>query len=170
MRAMTSSAVRLAREALTVGQRALPRYSCRQSRHDFTQPQLFALLVLRQELKLDYRRLVSRLAEWAEVRRALGLTKVPHYSTLCYAARRLLADAEKGGPSAASSACSSVGRSRRDSSAGPGSRRSTPRGSTRATRARTTATATRRATSRRMPSSMAGTAPPQTTGARGIRS
>ena len=99
MRAMTKSAVALAREALVVGRRALPKYSHARSRHDFTQPQLFALLTLRQMLRLDYRGLVALLAEWAELRRALGLRKVPHYSTLCYAAHRLLAGAEKGGPS-----------------------------------------------------------------------
>ena len=96
---MTKSAVRLAREALAVGQRALPRYGHPKSRHDFTQPQLFALLTLRQMLRVDYRGLVTLVAEWSELRRALGLRRVPHYSTLCYAAHRLLAGAEKGGPS-----------------------------------------------------------------------
>jgi hypothetical protein len=99
VRAMTKSAVALAREALLVGQRALPKYSHPRSRHDFTQAQLFALLTLRQMLRLDYRGLVALLAEWREVRRALGLRKVPHYSTLCYAAHRLLVGAEKGGRS-----------------------------------------------------------------------
>lgn len=51
MRAMTESAVRLAREALAVGERALPRYSARTSRHDDTQAQLFALRVLGQFLE-----------------------------------------------------------------------------------------------------------------------
>lgn len=100
MRAMTKSAVRLAREALTVGRVALPPYSSRYSKHTYTQPQLFALLVLKQFLQTDYRGLVTLVAEWAELRRTLGLRQVPHYSTLCYAERRLLADAEKGGPSA----------------------------------------------------------------------
>jgi hypothetical protein len=103
MRAMTKSAVRLAREALAVGRTALPAYSGPRSRHDYTQPQLFALLVLRQALRTDYRGLVTLLREWEELRRALRLRKVPHYSTLCYAAHRLLAGAEKGGPSAGSS-------------------------------------------------------------------
>jgi hypothetical protein len=101
VRAMTKSAVRLAREALAVGRVALPAYSSRFSRHDYTQPQLFALLALKQFLKTDYRGLAVLLTEWSELRRALGLKKVPHYSTLCYAERRLLAGAEKGGPSAA---------------------------------------------------------------------
>jgi hypothetical protein len=113
MRAMTKSAVRLAREALRAGEAALPAYSSRFSRHDFTQPQLFALLTLRQFLKTDYRGVVTLVAEWGELRRALGLRKMPHYSTLCYAERRLLAGAEKGGPSAASRRPSSPGRGAR---------------------------------------------------------
>lgn len=102
MPTMTKSAVRFAREALAVGRGALPPYRSRFSRHDFTQPQLFALLALRHFLRTDYRGVVAVVAEWREVRRALGLRKVPHYSTLCYAERRLLAGAEKGGRSAAS--------------------------------------------------------------------
>lgn len=96
---MTKSAVHLAREALAVGQQALPVYGSRFSKHDFTQPQLFALLTLKQFLKTDYRGLVTLVAEWRELRQVLHLKKVPHYSTLCYAERRLLAGAEKGGPS-----------------------------------------------------------------------
>jgi hypothetical protein len=106
MRAMTKSAVRLAREALAVGERALPRYSARTSRHDYTQAQLFALLVLKQFLKTDYRGVATLAAEWSDLRRALRLTKVPHYSTLCYAERRLL----KGGASPRFSSPASPGR------------------------------------------------------------
>jgi hypothetical protein len=53
--------------------------------------------VVRQFLRTDYRGVVALVAEWAELRHALGLSKVPHYSTLVHAARRLLADAEAGG-------------------------------------------------------------------------
>jgi hypothetical protein len=67
------------------------------SRHDDTQAPRFALLVLTQVLEVDDRGLVTPVAEWAELRRALGLAKVPHSSTLCYAQRRLLAGAENGG-------------------------------------------------------------------------
>jgi len=52
MRGMTKSAVRVAREALAVGRRNFPAYGSRTSRHDFTQAQLFALLVLRQFLRI----------------------------------------------------------------------------------------------------------------------
>jgi hypothetical protein len=100
MRRMSKSVVGVAREALAAGRAALPEYGSRFSRRDYKQAQLFALLVLRQFLRTDYRGVVALVAEWAELRRTLGLTKVPHYSTLAHAARRLLADAEAGGPSA----------------------------------------------------------------------
>jgi len=87
---MTRSPVALARMALRVARDALPAYSCKYSRRDFTQHQLFAVLVLKQFLKTDYRGIVQVLADWSDLRRLLGLTKLPHYSTLKYAHDRLL--------------------------------------------------------------------------------
>ncbi len=87
---MTKSPVALAKEALAVGQKGLPAYSNRFSRKDFTQGQLFAILPLRQFFKTDYRGVVQLLADLSDLRKALGLKKVPHYSTLCYAEQRLL--------------------------------------------------------------------------------
>ena len=87
---MTKSPLRLAREALKLAQQALSRYSNRFSRRDFTQAQLFAILALRQFFKTDYRGIVQLLADLSDLRKALGLKKVPHYSTLCYAQQRLL--------------------------------------------------------------------------------
>ena len=80
----------MAREAVAVGERALESYSSRYSRHDFTQAQLLAILVLRQFLKTDYRGVVGFVLDCCDVRQVLGLRKVPHYSTLCYAQQRLL--------------------------------------------------------------------------------
>ncbi len=73
MRAMTTSAVRLARTALAVGGEALARDGASTSRHTLTQAQRFALLVLKQFLRTDYRGVVAPAAEWAELRWALGL-------------------------------------------------------------------------------------------------
>lgn len=110
MRGMSKSALGVAREALAAGRAALPEYGSRFSRRDYTQPQLFALLVLRQFLRTDYRGVVILVAEWSELRRALGLTKVPHYSTLAHASRRILVGAEAGGLSCGPSPPSSSGR------------------------------------------------------------
>jgi hypothetical protein len=96
---MTKSPRAVVREALRVAQGALPPYSVARSRKDFTQHQLFAILALKTFLKTDYRGVVAFLADFAELRGDLGLAKLPHYSTLSYAHRRLL----KGGPSSTSS-------------------------------------------------------------------
>ena len=70
------------------------------SRKDYTQHQLFALLALKTFFKTDYRGVIHVLTDFAELRQDLGLAAPPHYSTLCYAAKRLL---KKG-----SSSCSST--------------------------------------------------------------
>jgi len=97
---MTKSPRALAREALRLAREALPEYSSKYSRQDFTQHQLFALLALKTFFKTDYRGVVHLLHDFAELREDLGLDKVPHYSTLCYAAGRLL---KKGSSSCSSS-------------------------------------------------------------------
>lgn len=89
-RTLTKSPVKLGRMALEVAEGALPAYSSRRSRKDFTQHQLFAILVLRQFFKTDYRGICELLSELGELREVLALKKVPHYSTLCHAEKRLL--------------------------------------------------------------------------------
>ncbi len=96
---MTKSPRAVAREALRLAQEALPAYSSATSRKDFTQHQLFAALALKTFFKTDYRGIAQLLTDFTELRQDLGLDKVPHYSTLCYAAGRLL----KKGRSSASS-------------------------------------------------------------------
>lgn len=86
---MTKSPVALAREAVRIAQAALPSYSHRFSPKVFTQQQLFAIWVLRQFFKTDYRGVVQLLQDFGDLRRVLQLQKVPHYSTLCYAEKRL---------------------------------------------------------------------------------
>lgn len=96
-RSMTKSAVAFARTAYAIGQQALPRYGRPHAQRRYTQPQLFALLALREYLRLDYRGLVQWLAEWRELREALELRAdpLPHYTTLQKAHDRLL---KRGAP------------------------------------------------------------------------
>jgi hypothetical protein len=91
---MTKSPLAVTRRAIDTAAASLPPYSSAKSRHDYTQPQLFAILALKQFFKADYRGIVAILADSSDLRRELGLAKVPHYSTLAYAAARLL---KKGG-------------------------------------------------------------------------
>ena len=97
---MTKSPRAVAREALRLARESLPAYSSKYSRKDYTQHQLFALLALKTFFKTDYRGVAQMLQDFAELRQELGLADVPHYSTLCYAAQRLL---KKGRSSCSSS-------------------------------------------------------------------
>ncbi len=87
---MSQSPLAIARVALVVGQKALPTYSSKYSPKRYTQAQLFACLALMRFLKTDYRGTVQFLRDWSELRQLLGLTRIPHYSTLCHAHQRLL--------------------------------------------------------------------------------
>ena len=80
MRSMTKSPVALAKEALKVGQSGLPRYSSPFSRRDFTQAQLFAILVLRQFFRTDYRGVVQLLEDLSDLRKALHLLRLAQRS------------------------------------------------------------------------------------------
>jgi hypothetical protein len=88
-RPMTKSPLAFAREALDAARVTLPAYSSKYSRKDFTQHQLFATLALKTFLKTDYRGIQAQLADWSDLRDALGLSKVPDYSTLQKFLKRL---------------------------------------------------------------------------------
>jgi hypothetical protein len=88
-RVATRSTVALARKALQVSSSAMPAYSSKYSKRDFTQHQLLAMLVLEQFHKTDDRGIVAMLAEWSELRHVLDLKKVPHPTTLFQARKRL---------------------------------------------------------------------------------
>jgi hypothetical protein len=85
---MTKSPRAFVLKALEIGEKTLPEFSHRNSPKFYTQAQLFAVLMLRQFMKLDLRGVAILLSEASEIREAIGLKKVPHYSTLSYAEKR----------------------------------------------------------------------------------
>jgi hypothetical protein len=88
---LTSKSPRkVALEALAAGEAALPLYSHPCSPKKFTQPQLFACLVLKAFFKTDYRGVVAILDDCTDLAAALGLKCVPHFTTLQKACDRLL--------------------------------------------------------------------------------
>lgn len=74
--------VPFARLALEVAGAVLPRYRTRFSKHQFTQPQLLALLCVMRYEEWTFREAEVRLSEHQELRRALGLRAVPDHTTL----------------------------------------------------------------------------------------
>jgi hypothetical protein len=60
------------------------------SRKDFTDPQLFACLVLREHQKKSYRGVVALLEDCPDWCADIGLTRVPDHNTLYAAFHRLV--------------------------------------------------------------------------------
>jgi hypothetical protein len=77
-------------EALHAATACLPLYAHRFAPKRFTQPQLFACLVLKEFEKKDYRGVRQLLLDCSDLREAIGLNHVPHYTTLQKASVRLL--------------------------------------------------------------------------------
>jgi hypothetical protein len=73
----------IAKMAMQWGARHLKDYGSARSRHDFTQRQLMACLILRACLRTTYRGLLDLLSASPGLRHELGLGgKLPHYTTL----------------------------------------------------------------------------------------
>jgi hypothetical protein len=86
---MTRSPLAFTKKALEVARAALPAYSSKFSKKDFTRHQHLAILALKTFLKTGYRGIVEILHDWSDLRQALGLTKVPHFTTIQKAGNRL---------------------------------------------------------------------------------
>ena len=78
-----------ARIALEVSRAVLPPYRTRFSKHQFTQPQLLALLCLMRYEDWTFREAEVRLCEHRELRQTLGLSRVPDFTTLYRFLQRL---------------------------------------------------------------------------------
>jgi hypothetical protein len=79
---MTRSPLAFTQKALEVARAALPAYSSKFSKKDFTRHQHVAILALKTFLKAGYRGIVALLHDWSDLRAALELKKVPHFTTL----------------------------------------------------------------------------------------
>ena len=76
--------------AFKIAKSKLPQYAHRYSPKKFTQPQLFTCLVLKIFFKTDYRGIVGILSDSLDLCNSFGLVKVPHFTTLQKASKKLL--------------------------------------------------------------------------------
>jgi hypothetical protein len=90
MTKLSKSPMHVARHAFALGKAHLPLYAHRYSPKTYTQPQLFVCLVLKTFFAKDYRGIVAVLKDFDALQSYLGLSRVPHYTTLQKASRRLL--------------------------------------------------------------------------------
>lgn len=75
--------------AWQIGKATLRPYAHRFSPKKFTQPQLFACLILKEFLKLDFRGLQELLKDAPQLRSTIELRAVPHFTTFHKAFQRL---------------------------------------------------------------------------------
>lgn len=68
--------------AIRISGKCMSAYGHEFSPQRFTQPQLFACLILRHVLKTTYRGVIEQLSLMPRVREAIGLDSLPHYTTL----------------------------------------------------------------------------------------
>jgi Transposase DDE domain len=78
----------VARLSMQFSGRYMQPYSHAKSPHKFTQAQLMTCLILRAYLKTTYRGVIEFLETSDELKKCLGLRRLPHYSTLKYFADR----------------------------------------------------------------------------------
>lgn len=86
----SKSPKRILQVAHQLGKQRLRTYSHRFSPKKFTLPQLFACLVLKEFLRLDYRKLSALLEDAPSLAAVIELKQVPHFSTFQKAAARLM--------------------------------------------------------------------------------
>jgi len=86
------------RAAHALGCRCLRKHSSKFSRHDYTLPQLFACLVVREQMKLSYRGAEALLRDGRAWCRAIGMKrgKTPDHTTLARAAKAILSGRRVG--------------------------------------------------------------------------
>jgi len=84
------SSLELMRRAYELGQRLWPDYDSPFSRHDFTRPQLFACLAVRESLRLSYRKAQAFLADVPDWLASIGMKHAPDHNTLWRAFGSLL--------------------------------------------------------------------------------
>ena len=84
------SPLELMRRAYALGRRLWPDFGSPFSRHDFTRPQLFACLAVRESLRLSYRKAEAFLADVPDWLAAIDLARAPDHNTLWRAFGSLL--------------------------------------------------------------------------------
>jgi len=95
MSTTSKSPLRVLLTAYATAKEGLSEYTHRFAAHryspkKFTQHQLFACLVLKTFYKIDYRGIVAILADSPALCEAIHMKRVPHFTTLQKAEKRLL--------------------------------------------------------------------------------
>ena len=89
MKYSETSIYKLAKESRRLAQGVVPAYSCKFSKKTFTQDQHIAVLCIKVKARQKLRETEEMLVNMPDICKALGLTQVPDFTTLCKAMKRL---------------------------------------------------------------------------------
>lgn len=95
MSSLSKSPNAIARLAYVTAQRSMPAYRHLKSPKKFTQHQLFAILVLKEFFKTDYRGISEIIRDSSDLRKILEMRfsdEIPHWTTLQKTATRMMKD------------------------------------------------------------------------------
>jgi hypothetical protein len=67
----------------------IPEYRTKYSKHEYSQHQLLTLIIFKEYLGMRYRQFKDILELIGDIKPVLGISKIPHYSTLCKFSHRL---------------------------------------------------------------------------------
>jgi hypothetical protein len=84
------SAVAVAQDALVEANESIPKYAHPLLSKDFTERQLYAILVLSRFLGADIQGIIQELSDSPDLCEVLGLERIPDYATLFHAEERLI--------------------------------------------------------------------------------
>ncbi len=84
-----SQLLQFTQTCLELAREHVPAYSSQFSKRIFTQPQLIVLYCLKLKLRVSYRELIDWLSEMPRIQQALGLKRLPHFTTVQKAFARL---------------------------------------------------------------------------------
>jgi hypothetical protein len=84
------AAVVALRDALVEANESMPKYAHPLLSKDFTERQLYAILVLSRFLGADIQGVIQELSDSPDLCEVLGLERIPDYATLFHAEERLI--------------------------------------------------------------------------------
>ena len=82
MAKLVNRLIKLTERLRSVFKKSLPAYSCRKSKQTYKQYQLAVIWCLMKYLRTNYRRIIELLELMPEIRQAIGLGRLPHFTTI----------------------------------------------------------------------------------------
>lgn len=82
MKKLVNGIIKLTERLCSVFKNSIPAYSCRRSKHTYKQYQLAVIWSLMKYLKTNYRGIITQLDLMPDIKEAIGISQLPHFTTI----------------------------------------------------------------------------------------